>query len=92
MIDEYDVAELYAAMTGKEDPFFDDDTYNQLEKECCELYGVDFQMLGAIVAALMPRCASGITAITQTPVRGFIDREGSFICKVYDEPTSDTHD
>lgn len=87
MIDEFEAAELAAAMLGRPAPDDDADVY-ALCDALLEEFNLDWEQLATVAEKLMPLIAVG-TVLSGRTARGFA-RDGAFICKIYDkeEPAS----
>lgn len=80
MIDFYEAAELAAAVL-KMPPPDDDSDIDILDAKLYEELDVDLETFHRLVERLAPFCASGNSAVTNRPMKGFATG-GVMICKV----------
>ena len=86
-VEEFEAAELFAAMIGEPEPVTDAEI-SALDDKCTDRFGIDLLQFTEIVGYLLPFCEHRNLALSGAPARGFA-KDGAFICKVYDdEPSS----
>lgn len=79
-LDEFEAAELVAAMYNLPEPEEDQDI-EQMEEKLDEEFGIDLNTLAEIATKLLPLCAEGVSPLTGNAYRGFA-RGNGFIAKV----------
>ena len=79
MIEDFEAAELAAAILEQEEPETDDEI-DAIEAELVDRFGVDLEQFASLPAALLPFCTKGVSALTGRAHRGFA-RDDRFIVK-----------
>lgn len=79
MIEDFEAAELAAAILEQEEPETDDEI-DAIEAELVDRFGVDLVQFASLAAALLPFCAEGVSPLTGSVYRGFA-KDGCFIVK-----------
>lgn len=80
MIDEFDAAEVAAAVLGIDDPDVDEQI-DDIDTAIYDVYGIDLQEFTRILEALIPFCAEGKSPLTGNHYRGFA-KDGCFLAKI----------
>lgn len=79
-LDEFEAAELVAAMFNLPEPE-DDSDIERMEEKLNERIGIDLSTLANIATKLLPLCAEGVSPLTGKAYKGFA-RGHSFIAKI----------